>query len=93
MKKVLVMESTYDTCREAVDRAFAAFPMDVRGKLVAVKMNALKPGDPDQFAYVTHYRLLEAVIQELKSSPNPLTLSVVGCGGEGPTPLANQPCW
>jgi len=30
---------------------------------------------------------------KFKSRPNPLTLSVVGCGGGGPTPLANQLCW
>ena len=28
-----------------------------------------------------------------KYRPNPLTLSVVGHGGGGPIPLANQPCW
>jgi hypothetical protein len=32
-------------------------------------------------------------VHAFKSSPNPLTLSVVGCGGGGPTPLANQLCW
>ena len=47
MSRVLVADSTYDTCREAVDQAFAMFPLDVRGKKVAVKVNALKPGDPD----------------------------------------------
>ena len=31
--------------------------------------------------------------QNIKSRPNPLTLSVVGRGGGGPTPLANQLCW
>jgi len=30
---------------------------------------------------------------DFKSSTNPLTLSVVGRGGGGPTPLANQLCW
>ena len=58
-------ESTYETCLEAVDQAFALFPVEVRGKKVAVKVNALKPGDPDQLAYVTHYKLVEAVVQKL----------------------------
>ena len=58
-------ESTYETCREAVDQAFSLFPVEVRGKKVAVKVNALKPGDPDQLAYVTHYKLVEAVVQKL----------------------------
>ncbi|MEW6671293.1 MAG: DUF362 domain-containing protein [Thermodesulfobacteriota bacterium] len=67
MQKVLVMDSTYENCRKAVDQAFALFPVDVRGKKVAVKMNALKACDPDRQAMVTHYRLLEAVIAKLES--------------------------
>jgi uncharacterized protein (DUF362 family)/ferredoxin len=67
MSRVLVAESTYDTCREAVDQAFERFPVDVRGRKVAIKVNGLKPGDPDRLAYVTHYRLLEAVVQKLGS--------------------------
>jgi uncharacterized protein (DUF362 family) len=50
MSRVLVTDSTYDTCREAVERAFATFPIDIRGKRVALKMNALKAGDPDRYA-------------------------------------------
>ena len=67
MSKVLVMDSSYENCSEAVERAFELFPVDVRGKKVAVKMNALKAGDPDQQALVTHYRLLKAVIQKIES--------------------------
>jgi len=67
MSKVLVMDSTYENCREAVEQAFATFPVDVRGKKVAVKMNALKACDPDRRAMVTHYRLLQAVIAKLES--------------------------
>jgi hypothetical protein len=40
MSKVLVMDSSYDTCRDAVDQAFSAFPIEVSEKKVAVKMNA-----------------------------------------------------
>jgi uncharacterized protein (DUF362 family)/NAD-dependent dihydropyrimidine dehydrogenase PreA subunit len=67
MSKVLVMDSTYDTCRDAVDQAFSTFPVDVSGKKVAVKMNALKAGDPDQEALVTNYHLVEAVIEKLET--------------------------
>jgi len=67
MSKVLVADSTYETCRQAVDRAFSTFPVDVRGKKVAVKVNALKAGDPDRQAYVTHYKLVEAVVEKLVS--------------------------
>jgi len=67
MSKVLVADSTYETCREAVDQAFSMFPIDVRSKKVAVKVNALKAGDPDRQAYVTHYKLVEAVVEKLVS--------------------------
>jgi uncharacterized protein (DUF362 family)/ferredoxin len=67
MSKVLVLESTYETCRKAVHEAFSAFPVDVRGKNVAVKVNALKAGDPDRRAFVTHYKVLEAVLRELET--------------------------
>ena len=64
---MLVEESSYERCREAVDKAFALFPVAIRGKRVAVKVNALKAGDPDAQAFVTHYRVLEAVVQKLES--------------------------
>jgi len=67
MSRVLVTDSTYDTCRESVDRAFACFPIDIRGKKVALKMNALKAGDPDRNAYVTNYKLVKAVIEKLET--------------------------
>jgi len=67
MRKVLVMDSTYENCRDAVEQAFATFPVDVRGKTVAVKMNALKACDPDRQAMVTHYRLLQAVIEKIET--------------------------
>jgi uncharacterized protein (DUF362 family)/ferredoxin len=67
LRKVLIEESSYEKCRKAVDKAFALFPVAIRGKRVAVKVNALKAGDPDAQAFVTHYRLLEAVVQKLES--------------------------
>ncbi|MFC1799086.1 DUF362 domain-containing protein [Thermodesulfobacteriota bacterium] len=67
MSRVLVMDSTYENCSQAVEQAFEMFPIDVRGKKVAVKMNALKAGDPDQLALVTNYRLLQAVIRKLEA--------------------------
>ena len=51
MSKVLVMDSTYETCRKAVREAFSAFPVDVKGKKVAVKVNALKAGDPERQSF------------------------------------------
>ena len=46
---------------------FEAFPLDVKGKSVMVKVNALKAGDPETTAYVTDYRLLRAVLDRLET--------------------------
>jgi len=67
MSKVLVMESTYDTCHEAVDQAFSAFPIDIAGKSVAIKTNALKAADPDSQAMTTHYKLVKAVVKKVET--------------------------
>jgi len=65
--KVLVVESRYDRCTEAVERAFAAFPVAVAGKRVVVKVNAIRACDPDHSAIVTHPALLKAVIAKLET--------------------------
>ncbi len=67
MSKVLVMESTYDTCHEAVEQAFSHFPIDMAGKTVAIKTNALKASDPDLQAMATHYKLVKAVVQKIET--------------------------
>jgi uncharacterized protein (DUF362 family)/ferredoxin len=67
LSKVLIEESSYEKCTKAVDKAFALFPVAIRGKRVAVKVNALKAGDPDRQAFVTHYSLLKAVIEKLET--------------------------
>jgi uncharacterized protein (DUF362 family)/Pyruvate/2-oxoacid:ferredoxin oxidoreductase delta subunit len=65
--KVLVVESSYETCSEAVTRIFDTFPLDVAGKNVMVKVNALRACNPDREAIVTHPALLKAVIEKLES--------------------------
>ena len=48
MSKVLVLDATYEDCAHAIEEVFEAFPLDVKGKTVIVKVNALKVGDPVQ---------------------------------------------
>jgi uncharacterized protein (DUF362 family)/NAD-dependent dihydropyrimidine dehydrogenase PreA subunit len=60
------MESSYAACAQAVERAFAAFPLAIAGKSVVVKVNAIRTCDPDQSAIVTHPALLKAVISTLE---------------------------
>jgi len=67
MSKVLVMESTYDTCHEVVDQALSTFHIEVAGKKVAIKTNALKASDPDQQAMATHYKLVKAVVKKVET--------------------------
>jgi uncharacterized protein (DUF362 family)/ferredoxin len=63
--KVLVIESSYESCAEAVARVFAAFPQEIKGKNVMVKVNALRACNPDREAIVTHPALVKAVIDKL----------------------------
>lgn len=65
--KVIILESGYETCPEAVERVFAAFPLKIKGKNVVVKVNALRACDPDREAIVTHPALLKAVIGKLET--------------------------
>jgi uncharacterized protein (DUF362 family)/ferredoxin len=69
--KVLVIESSYESCAEAVTRAFSVFPLQIKGKNVIVKVNALRACNPDREAIVTHPALLKAVIDRLETlKPN-----------------------
>jgi uncharacterized protein (DUF362 family)/NAD-dependent dihydropyrimidine dehydrogenase PreA subunit len=61
------MESTYDTCHEAVEQAFSHFPIGMAGKKVAIKTNALKASDPDREAMATHYKLVKAVVKKVET--------------------------
>ncbi|MEW6333365.1 MAG: DUF362 domain-containing protein [Thermodesulfobacteriota bacterium] len=63
--RVLVIDSDYATCAAAVERAFSAFPRDVKGKNVVVKVNAIRACDPDHAAIVTHPALVKAVVDRL----------------------------
>jgi uncharacterized protein (DUF362 family)/ferredoxin len=63
--RVLVIESSYASCAEAVARVFAAFPQDIKGKNVIVKVNALRACNPELEAIVTHPALVKAVIDTL----------------------------
>jgi uncharacterized protein (DUF362 family)/ferredoxin len=75
MSRVLALDATYEECAGAIDDVFRAFPLDVKGKKVMVKVNALKAGDPETTAYVTDYRLVRTVLDRLQSlEPGELTV-------------------
>ena len=42
MPKVMIHPASYETIREAVDRAFDLFPLEIRGRKVLIKPNVLR---------------------------------------------------
>ena len=66
MNKVMIHPATYETCRKAVDRAFEIFSLEVSGKNIMVKPNALRASEADQ-GVVTHPALVKAVVEKLET--------------------------
>ncbi|MDO9264647.1 MAG: DUF362 domain-containing protein, partial [Desulfosalsimonadaceae bacterium] len=66
MKNVMIHPATHDTVREAVDRAFEIFPLDLAGKIVLIKPNALRTSSADE-AIVTHPSVLRAVVEKVET--------------------------
>lgn len=65
MHKVMIHPSTYETVREAVERAFALFPKEIQGKKVLIKPNVLR-GSEAQEGIVTHPEVLRAVVKKVE---------------------------
>lgn len=65
MHTVMILDSTYEDCRPAVQRAFELFPRELKGKKIIVKPNALRANPPEE-AVTTHPAVLKAVIEELE---------------------------
>ena len=66
MKTVLVHPATYDTVRQAIDRTFEVFPLNLTGKTVLIKPNALRTSTADE-AIVTHPSVLRAVVEKVET--------------------------
>lgn len=65
MHRVMIYPSDYNRCREAVERAFELFPVDVRDKKVLVKPNVLRGSNAEE-GIVTNPALLSAVVGYLE---------------------------
>jgi len=48
MHRVMIQPARYDTCREAVVRAFDLFPIEVADKTVLVKPNVLRASKAEE---------------------------------------------
>ncbi len=65
MWKVMIHPATYDNVRNAVDRAFELFPLELRGKKVLIKPNVLRASEARE-SIVTNPALLRAVVQKVE---------------------------
>ncbi|GAB6124699.1 DUF362 domain-containing protein [Humidesulfovibrio idahonensis] len=62
MSKVLIEPADYQSCRQAVEKAFKTFAPAVHGKKVLVKPNVLRAARPEE-AVTTHPAVLRAVVE------------------------------
>ena len=90
MTSVLIHPATYDTVRPAVDRAFEIFPVNLSGKKVLIKPNALRSSAADE-AIVTHPSVLRAVVEKVETL-NPAAI-VVGDNPGVASYGANEECF
>jgi len=66
MTRVLIHPASYESAREAVDRAFEIFPVECQGKRVLIKPNVLR-GSEAKEGIVTHPHVLAAVVEKVES--------------------------
>ena len=66
MQRVLIHPATYKNVRGAVDRAFALFPVPIRGRKVLLKPNVLRAGGAHE-GITTHPAVLRAVVEKVAS--------------------------
>lgn len=65
MPKVMIHPAGYDNVRQAVDRAFELFPVQVTGKKVLIKPNVLRASEAKE-GIVTHPAVLRAVVEKVE---------------------------
>ncbi len=65
MHRVMIHPAAYDSCRKAVDRAFALFPQKIARKKVVIKPNVLRASTAEEHI-VTHPSLLRAVVEKVE---------------------------
>jgi uncharacterized protein (DUF362 family)/NAD-dependent dihydropyrimidine dehydrogenase PreA subunit len=66
MAKVLIHPASYENVRQAVDRAFELFPLELQGKKVFIKPNVLRASEPQE-AIVTNPAVMRAVVEKVES--------------------------
>lgn len=66
MSKVMIHPATYESVREAVDRTFELFPLELEGKKVLIKPNVLRSSEARE-GIVTHPAVLRSVVEKVES--------------------------
>jgi uncharacterized protein (DUF362 family)/Pyruvate/2-oxoacid:ferredoxin oxidoreductase delta subunit len=74
MSKIMIHPATYENVREAVDRAFELFPMELGGKKVLIKPNVLRSSAAEE-GVVTNPAVLRAVVEKVETY-NPVSIVV-----------------
>jgi uncharacterized protein (DUF362 family)/Pyruvate/2-oxoacid:ferredoxin oxidoreductase delta subunit len=74
MPKVMIHPASYENLREAVERAFKLFPLNVHGRKVFISPNVLRASEANE-AIVTHPSVLRAVVEEVERM-RPLSIIV-----------------
>jgi uncharacterized protein (DUF362 family)/Pyruvate/2-oxoacid:ferredoxin oxidoreductase delta subunit len=66
MWKVMIHPATYESARQAVDRAFELFPLELQGRRVLIKPNVLRSSEARE-GIVTHPAVLRAVVEKVET--------------------------
>jgi uncharacterized protein (DUF362 family)/Pyruvate/2-oxoacid:ferredoxin oxidoreductase delta subunit len=66
MSKVMSHPASYENVRQAVDRAFELFPMQISGKKVLIKPNVLRSSEAKE-SIVTNPAVLRAVVEKVET--------------------------
>lgn len=62
----MIHSATYENVRQAVDRAFALFPMELKGKSILIKPNVLRASKAEE-GITTHPAVLRAVVEKIET--------------------------
>jgi uncharacterized protein (DUF362 family) len=67
MSRVMIHPAAYESVRQAVDRAFELFPLELQGKKVLIKPNLLRAAEAKE-GIVTHPAVLRAVVEKVETT-------------------------
>jgi len=66
MSKVMIRSASYENARQAIDRAFELFPLNLKGKKILIKPNVLRASKAEE-GITTHPAVLRAVVEKIEN--------------------------